>query len=593
VRRNSKLVALGVPIAVVALGAAACGGGSSSAQGSSGPSGHQGGVLSVLGEEDVPNVDPAAMYDTNSYALVRLDTRQLYTNPSGNSTSARVTTVPDVADGQPSISSDGLTYTIKIKQGVQWQTPTGARQVTAADAVRGLKMTCNPVVPFGAINYYTDTIDGMQDFCGSFGKVSQTDAAAIKSFEEGTTVPGLTAVDDTTLQIKLKAPAADFIHLLTLPTVSPRAIEAMNYIPDSPEFRQNFISDGPYVIKSYVANKSYVFARNPAWKASTDPVRKAYVDEVHVTLGIDQAGIQQQLKAGSADMSLGNEQPPAADITTLSRSNDPGLTLNPTGGQNPYLVINQTSGGNKALQNVQVRQALNYAVNKQSISQVVGGVKVEQPTGQIFSQSVVGAGFKQQDLYATPNSAGDPAKAKQMLAAAGYPNGLTLTLAYRASGNNPKIAATMQQDLKPSGITVNLKEVPARDFYTKFMQKPDIAQSGQWDISLPGWSPDWEGAAERSFFTPLLDGRGYGPGTTNYGDYNNDAVNTAADKALATTDQASSAQQWNEIDTMIMKDAPWVPLVNQTQANYHASRVKNFLYNFPASNGDLTDVYVQ
>ncbi len=140
-------------------------------------------------------------------------------------------------------------------------------------------------------------------------------------------------------------------------------------------------------------------------------------------------------------------------------------------------------GTNDAVKNVKVRQAVNYALNKRNIAQVVGGTKVAAPTGQVFSESVVGKGFEQQDLYKTQDFAGDPAKAKQLLTEAGFPNGITLVMSYRSSGNGPKIAETIVQDMKASGITITPKQVPARDFYSKFMQKPEIAKAGQWDIA--------------------------------------------------------------------------------------------------------------
>ena len=582
----------------LALALAACGGGSdspstdsSSSSSSGGTKVAKGGTLKILGEDDNPTVDTADAYDTNSYSVLRTISRQLYSNPSGNSTDARVENVPDIADGAPKLSNGDKTYTIKIKQGVKWNT-TPARQITAQDAVRGLKFTCNPTSPFGAIGYYTDTIVGMKEFCDGFANVGQDDVNAIKDYTENTQVSGIKAVDDSTLQIDLKTPAADFIHLLTLPTVSPRAIEALNYIIDSPESKQNIIESGPYQIATYVPDKSYVLTRNPAWDSKTDTLRQANVDEIDITLGLDQAGIQQQIAAGTADMGLGNEPPPATDVATLSRTNDPQLHFNPTGGQNPYMVIN-TVGPNEALKKPEVRQALQYAINKRNIVQVVGGSKVASATGQIFSESVVGEGFQAQDIYKTTDFQSDPAKAKELLTKAGYPNGLTLVMAFRNSANGPKIADTIVQDMKASGITITPKPIPSRDFYAKFMQKPDIAKAGEWDISLPGWSPDWEGAAERSFFTPLLDGRVYGEGSTNYGGYNNDAVNAAADKALSTTDVKDSAKQWNDIDKMIMQDAPWVPIFNQTQANYVSARLKNFQYAFGPSNADYTNVGVQ
>ena len=134
--------------------------------------------------------------------------------------------------------------------------------------------------------------------------------------------------------------------------------------------------------------------------------------------------------------------------------------------------------------------------------------------------------------------------------------------------------------------------MPNENYYGNYLQKPSITKGGDWDIAEPGWGPDWEGNSERSYFTPLFDGTQYGPGSTNYGDYNNDAVNTLANQALSNTDAASAAQQWNQVDAMIMKDAPWVPLVENNQVNFVGSRVKNFEFYYPSDCGDLANMSV-
>jgi peptide/nickel transport system substrate-binding protein len=378
---------------------------------------------------------------------------------------------------------------------------------------------------------------------------------------------------------------------MSLPSFSARPLSAGQYVPESPAFRQHLYSDGPYKVSAYTPDKSVSFVRNPSWVASSDPLRKAYVDTISVTMGLSQDNIQQQLQGGSADMALGNEVPPTASVSTLRRANDPDLTLNPTGGVNPYVIFNLTSGGNPAIEKPAVRQALNYAVDKAAVVQVLGGPTIAKPFGQIFPSGVVGNGYKTLDPYATPNSAGDPAKAKAMLAAAGYPNGITLKFAYRNNGNNPKIFATLQASLAKAGVTLKGVEIASKQYYAHFLPTVSNATSDQWDLAEPGWGPDWEGAAERSFFEPLLDGRS--TGSNNFGRYNDPAVNALADKALATADATSAAQQWTTIDTKIMADAPWIPLIENVQANYHAKRVRNFEWNFFSNQGDYSDAAVQ
>jgi ABC-type transport system substrate-binding protein len=602
---GAAAVAVGLAVTLAACGSSSSSGSKSPSSSSSGSSaaptnetynkgasgGSKGGTLRVLGEGDISSYDTSGAYDTNSYALDRLYARQLYSYNASNDESQRVAVQPDIADGQPTISSDGKTYTIKLKQGVKWDYGSG-RQVTAADAVRGLKMLCNPVDPFGSQAYYTETIVGEQAFCDGFAKVNTASAAAIKAYAEGTPVAGLKAVDDATLQITLTKPASDFLHFLALPASSPAPIESLSYIPDSPEFRAHVPSDGPYVISSYSSKKSVELVRNPVWDASTDTLRKAYVDKVDVTYGGTPESILQQIQGGSADTTMGDDPIPTASIPGLLAQNSTGIHINPTGGTNPYIVFNLV-GGSSAIQNVKVRQAINYAVDKSAVSQVLGGPKIFPVINQIFSSAVVGAGYKVQDTYPSPNNAGDVAKAKELLKEAGFPNGVSIKFSYRTEGNGPKIAATLQSSLKAAGINLVLKGVPNEDYYNNYLQKTSIAKSGAWDMAEPGWGPDWEGASERSYFTPLLDGRSYSDGSTNFGDYNSAAANDLADQALASTNPTQAADLWNQFDAAVMKDAPWVPLVEQNQVNFVGSRVKNYQYFFFANNSDLANLAVQ
>ncbi|HVV29737.1 MAG TPA: ABC transporter substrate-binding protein [Mycobacteriales bacterium] len=582
-----------------AMALAACGGSSTPATGSQGFSnfnqgpqgGTKGGVLKVVGEGDLGNYDPQAVYDTNSFQVARTYARQLYSNPSDNDASKRLAIVPDAAAGQPKVSDDHKSYTITIRKGVKWNTGNGGRQVTAQDFVRGLKMMCNPAAPFGGVGYFTDSIVGFADFCTGLMKVD-ADAAAIQAYVQDHQVSGLRATDDKTLVITLLQPTSDFMHFLTLTAASARPVEEMQYVPDSPDYRQHLISDGPYQITSYTADRSLTLQRNPVWEASTDSLRAAYVNEIDITMGASQEGIQQQIEAGTADVALGNEPVPTAALPGLIRSGDPQLHLNPTGGNNPYLVFNLLSP-NAAVGNVKVRQALNYAVDKSAIVQLLGGPRLAQPYNQIFTPSAVGAGYKAIDPYPTKNDAGDAAKARELLKDAGYPNGVTLKFSYRASGNGPKIAAALQQSVKAAGITLKLKPVPNRDYGDNYLAKTAIAKSGDWDIAEPGWGPDWEGAAERSYFTPLLDGRTYQDGSYNFGDYNNDAVNALADKAFAATSADDATKYWQQAEALMMADAPWVPLVINEQASFVSKRVKNFEYSFIANGPDFTQIAVQ
>jgi peptide/nickel transport system substrate-binding protein len=554
-------------MAGLALTAAACGGssGGSTTPGNTDAGAKKGGTLKLVGAGDIDHMDPASAYYQTSYTLLRMISRQLLSYPATSDEKAAVTPVADLATDNKAPTDGGKTYTFTIRDGAKWDT-TPARQITGADAERGFKRLCNPVQPSGGIGYFVGVIVGMKEYCDPFAKVAPN-AKAIGAYVEGHKISGISSTGNT-ITIKLIQPAGDFVNILSMGFSSPMPIEMNAYVPDDPGFRTHFVSDGPYKITKYVAEKDIELTRNPAWDAKSDPLRKAWVDNVSIVQGSDEGPIQQQLQAGTADMSW-DTTVPVANIPSLLAAKDPNA-VKVGGGRVDYMVFNTLSPNNKkAMGNVKVRQAIEYAVNKKAVIQVLGGPELFTCTGTILSPPITG--YKKYDLYPTGNDCpGDPAKAKSMLAAAGFPNGITLTYLFRNKGKAPAIAATMQAELKKSGITLKLKQVNPADFYTQHLSHVPAIKSGDWDVAVPGWSPDWAGNAARSFFVPLLDGRLFAEGTTNYGDYNNPDVNKLADQALAASTPEQAADLWSQVDNKTMQDAPWVPIDYGKSVRYYA-----------------------
>jgi peptide/nickel transport system substrate-binding protein len=546
----------------------------------------KGGTLKLLGSADLDNLDPANAYYLPSYGLLRAVSRQLVSYRSAETVEQASAPAPDMAVALPEPTNGGRTYRFTIKDGVQWDAPSGARQVTGADVARGFKRLCNPSIPSGGLGYYVGVIAGMAEFCQAFEKVPAT-APAIGDFIARHEISGIKA-DGNEVEFTLVKPAGDFLNLLAMPFASAAPIETLQYLPDSPEYRKNFISDGPYTFKSYTADKQIELVRNPAWRGDTDKLRGAHVDAISVVLGVDEGPAQMQLQAGTADLGWDLSVPTAA-IPGLKARGDKQLMLTAAGSAT-YLAINLRSpnaGG--ALQNLRVRQALNYAVNKKNVIQVLGGPDVYQPIGQILTPSILG--HKSIDPFATADSAGDPAKAKQLLAEAGYSQGLELVFAYRGAGKSPQIAATLQADLKKAGITLRMKALAPSDL-GRLVSSPAAGARGEWDLAAPSWSPDWQGNSARSFLVPLLDGRTCGDGSPNYGCYDNPTVNSLIDQALAQADPAVAADLWAQADATATADAPWVPVTTGTEVRYRSARVAGWAWNPLSVNADLTNVWL-
>ncbi|MFC5260496.1 ABC transporter substrate-binding protein [Kribbella qitaiheensis] len=580
--------------AVVGLMLAACNAGNSGTVGAAGggTTGNPvaGGTLNMLGAGDVDYMDPNISYYSVGYLNLRMWSRQLFTYPAdpGGKNTAPVadlaTTIPTAANG--GISADGKTYTIKIRPGAQWNT-SPARQVTAADMVLGVKRTANPVQPFGGIPDFANLIVGYKAFADGFTKVAKT-PAAIADYINKTPLPGVVAKDQTTVVFKLTQPATYFVDMLTLSAFSPAPVEVLKYLPASTELGNNFPSDGPYKVDSWVPTKSVNYSRNPAWNASTDPVRKAYVDKVVVNETTSQDSVQQQLQTGtpSADVEW-DVAPPPSQIPALQAKKDPNLNLGDTASSNPYVVYNTASpNNNKALANPKVRQALSFAINRDHILQVLGGPTLNPPLTHVLPDVIVGS--KQIDPYPY-----NPDKAKQLLAEAGFPH-LTLKFLYRnATEGSSKSFQTIQQDLSKVGITVVGVPSPNADFYVKYLQVPSVAQRGVWDVSLAGWGADWYGNAAVSFFNPLFSGQpSFPPVGSNFGLYNSPATNALIAQAVAAPTADAAAALWAKADAQVMADAAFYPLTNNKQANYHAEQVNNAVYVPSLQNFDPTNVWL-
>ena len=559
-----------------------------------------GGTLKVEGSTDLSAAaDPQAEYETIAFGLERTYTRQLISYPSSSDFNKAVSLVPDAAAAMPTVSSDGLTYTFTMRSGLMWNT-TPPRPVTSQDFARGILRNCDPTLsPNGNPGYYISTIAGFKDFCTAFEgqDPSESPAARAATINAGmTSVSGIKTPDSNTIVFTLTQPATDFTSILALPFASAAPVEYLKYTPLAPG---NIIySDGPYAITTYNIGHEIVLTRNAAWSASSDQIRHQYVNEIDVKL--DLAGsaaateVQQDMAAGTSDLSWNTDVPPA-DVQGLeSPTWNPGLGTFPAPGTtNPYLVFNVQSPNNSgALGNIKVRQALEYAVDKVALGKIYGGATLNQPLNQVIGPGA--EGYVQFNDYATKNNQGNPAKCKSLLAAAGYASGLTLKDFYRNSGNHPAVFQEIQSDFQKCGVTVVGTPI-ATGYYGSSgigVTSPDGLKAGHWDITEPGWVPDWFGPTNgRATLADILDGALSFPGS-DWGGFDDPAVDALITQAESATSISQASSLWHQADQQVMKDAAFVPFQTQLTPLFHSTRVHNAIYQ-PFSEGyDYTQIWL-
>jgi len=551
-------------VVTLALAATACGGDDGSSATDERDKGKtfalegaKGGTLKIVGNGDTDFLDPQRTYYTPGFAIQRALSRQLLTYKAGPAEQGGFDLIPDLAKAMPTVSEDNLTYTFELKEGLKFE--DGA-PITAKDIKYAVERSFEVDTLSGGPQFMSEVLEGGDTFKGIY--------------KDPKGLPSITTEGDTKISFKLKDPYADFVFVVALPTTTP--VQQSKDTKDKYNLRPQ--ATGPYKIVSYKPEKEIILDRNPMWDAASDPVRKAYVDRIEITLGVDTADITNRIEAGDADLSFDTSVEPQniarikGDPTLLAQTNDTAT------GCTRYLSLNTKVA---PFDNLDVRKAMQYAVNKETYRTARGG-----PTAGDFATGMLPPfGQDKIDLYpAAPT--GDPVKAKELFAKAGYTGGKVLMLATNA-GKGLASAQAVQAALKPFGMEVELKQVAPGVFFTELG-----TPSKNYAMGIAGWCADWPGPS--TYIGPLFQGSKITPnGNKNYSLLDDADLNKGIDEANRTGDVDEANDKWFALDKAMMELAPIVPLIQDRQLAIHSARLKN-AYIHPAwSHEDYANIAVQ
>jgi peptide/nickel transport system substrate-binding protein len=560
-----------------------------------------GGTLKIEGNEDVSAfLDPQGEYGAVGNIVERAFTRQLVSYPASTNLVTSESIVPDAATAMPTTSADGLTYTFHIKSGVMWNT-SPARQVTSQDFKRGIERTCDPTLAMdGNPAYYTATIAGFLAFCTPFAAMDPASSPTARAaYINGHDVSGIQTPDSSTIVFTLTQPATDFLNILALPFASAAPVEDLSYVPVRPG--NPLYSDGPYQISTYEISKAGVgqeidLDRNPAWSQSSDSIRRDYVKAIDIKLDMTGAGVpeevQDDLITGAADLEW-DTQVPANDVGTLTNPAwNPQYGAFPSPGDTKqYLQFNVLSPNNNgALGNVKVRQALEYAIDKVAINEISGGSSLNEPLNQVIGPGA--EGYVPFNDYPTKDNEGDPGKCKSLLAAAGYPNGLTLKgiyIAFLTSG--PQVEQEVKTDFGECGVTV--EGIPIATGPSEYYGPSGLGASaavlkeGTWDFTpTTGWGPDWFGPTNGRAILPDLFT------LPDAGGYHDPAVDALIEEAESALTLSEASGYWHEADEKVMADAAFIPMVTELVPLFRSARVHNAIFSNFSQSYDITQVWL-
>jgi peptide/nickel transport system substrate-binding protein len=546
-RHTGPLAASAVIILSSAL--AACSGANNSPPSSSATTAvQQGGTLTILDSETtISGLDPALSWSlaTTSSGLLfrRLTTWKI--SPTGTPE-----VVPDLATSDGTPSDGGQVWTYHLKSGIFF---SDGQPITSYDFKYGIERTYAPALS-GGLNYQKPLIADTASYTGPFS---------------GKQLSSIVTPNATTIVFHLNKPYGDWPWVVSTTSMAPVPVGKA----PAATFGKDPITSGPYAVQSYTPGVSAVLVRNKYWSAASDPNRSGGPSEIIIKLNQDPTVEAQTLISDGlgAQDTFGADFVPPAQLAQVE--NDPAakarLVTSPASPLE-YLAVNVQS---PKLKNLLVREALEYAVNRESVIFASGGSIAADPATTLITPGI--AGRVDYDLYPA-GLTGDPAKAKSLLAQAGV-HGLTLTLATPNDPISTAISQAVQQAYQAAGITVVIKSLSENAYIPLVTGN----SANGYDLALSSWQPDFPSAMDN--IEPLFASSMIGNGNYNISRLSDPHVDALISQAEGTVDSTAANALWVQADKAIMTDAAVVPLIYNKNSFLRGSNVRNFyIGEFPA-----------
>jgi peptide/nickel transport system substrate-binding protein len=425
------------------------------------------------------------------------------------------------------ISDDGKTYTFRLRKGVKFHdgTPFNAQAVKYC-----LDRQIDPKHPQHAGSAYPYS----KSFLGN--------------------VESIQAVDDHTVRFILKSSLSPFIHYLAhnaLRIMSPESLKKYGK-----EVTKHPAGTGPFKLKEWAPGVRMVLERNSQYWGGAPKIRNV----IYVPIIEAQARLS-AIRTGEIDLTV--DVPP--DSLPMLRKDSNIVVAEAPSAAVWYIVLN-TQKTNPPMNNKLVRQAMNYAVNKEAIVRDIlkgTGIVAHSPMSPIYGKYHV----KATEVKGYPY---DPAKAKELLKQAGYPNGFTCNFIVPESGSGMQspveMATVIQANLAAVGIKCNIQTFEWGTYLQKFREGPDISEMS--------WNPSI-GDPDQLIYMLLHSSRF--PPAFNAGFYKNEKVDELLDKARTTSKEDLRAKYYSEAQKIIVEDAPWIFVDHGNQIVVHRKRLKNFI----------------
>ncbi len=531
-----KCAAIGVA-ASLTLGLVSCGGNKTA----------KNNVLNVMIEVEVASLDPQQAVDGTSFEVIANYTDGLKQMAGDGSTI-------DALCAEETVSADGLTYTFKLRDDAFW---SNGDPVTADDFVFGWQRAVDPKVA-SEYSYMLSDI----------GQVKN--AAKVIAGELPLDALGIKALDEKTLEVQLEVPVSYFDSILYFPTFYPVNRKFYESVGDSfATSADTVLSNGAFILTDY----------QPAALSFSLKKNDKYWDAARVKLD----GLNYQVLKDS-QQSLMAYQNGSLDIVKLSGDQVDQVKDDPefrSIGAGYLWYISPMMQKVDDLKNLNLRKALTYAVNRESIVKNVvkdGSMAAYTPVPAEFAYNSEGKDFITTQKEFPELCDSDLAKATEYYNAAKKELGkdsFTFEMIVDDTTVQQNVAAVVKEQLEKAlpGLTVNLRVEPKK-------QRVYDMQNGDFEFALTRWGPDY--ADPMTYLGMWVTNN-----SNNYGLWSNPAYDALIDSCVTGKYAQKPAERWETLkaaEKLVLEDAVIVPLYQQADACMVKSNVKGIEFHPVALN---------
>ena len=491
------------------------------------------GTLRLLASSGAGSIDPQINYTGQYWQLftVVYDTLVGFRRVAGQ---AGLELVGDLANAVPEPAEDGRLYVFHLRPGVQFADGSPVRASDAAASLRRIFRVVSPT----AGSFYS-VIDGADECLRAPAEC---------------TLRGVAADDATgTLTIRLTRRDPDFLLKLALPHAS--VLEAS--APGHDAGTTPLVGTGPYRIAQYDPANGLRLERNSLfkpWNAEAQPAG-AY-DAVEYHFGLEDEAEVTQVENGQADWMF--------DTPPLDRLGELGADYASQVHTNPALALwfLPMNIHERPFDDVNVRRAVNMAIDRDAAVKLFGGPRLASPSCQVLPPGLPG--------YAPYCPFRHDLAAAQALVRASGTVGMRVTLVIDTSAVQRALGTYVLDVLSQLGFDARLR-VLAGNLQFTYLQNTD----NHVQISLTPWYSDYPGATD---FLPLLFGcASYHPHTDSSVNFSG-VCDPALDARMRAVEDSGDPAGWAAIDREVTDLAAWAVLFNPRYVDVTAKRVEGFFY---------------